>query len=102
MLNSFPNKEQTINALTNIILYYKQFQEKVQDVIKTTRKTLDKDMKDIILLASWKDVNIDALKQSSKKSHNNLYKIVRKYRNVISGKVTDLITGVYNLANRNL
>lgn len=93
LLNSFPNKEQTINALTNIILYYKQFQEKVQDVIKTTRKTLDKDMKDIILLASWKDVNIDALKQSSKKSHNNLYKIVRKYRNVISGKVTDLITG---------
>ncbi|KAL3228604.1 Midasin [Nakaseomyces bracarensis] len=90
---ALPEKEIILDALSNIIEYYSQFSEGIQDVIANSRKSLDKDMKEIILLASWKDVNIDALKQSSKRSHNNLYKIIRKYRSVITGKVTSIITG---------
>ena len=42
-------------------------------------------------MASWKDVNIDALKQSARRSHNNLYKIVRKYRAILSTPVQPII-----------
>lgn len=89
---ALPEKQYIIDALANIINYYSQFSEGIEDVIKNCRKNLDKEMKEIILLASWKDVNIDALKQSSRKSHNNLYKIIRKYRSIITDKVTSIIT----------
>ncbi|KAL6931390.1 hypothetical protein ACO0R3_002853 [Hanseniaspora guilliermondii] len=73
-----------INSLSNIIKYYEQFTYVIEDNIKTSRKKIEKQVKDIILLASWKDVNVDALKQSSKKSHNSLFKLIRKYREVIN------------------
>lgn len=73
-----------INSLSNIIKYYEQFTFIIEDNIKSSRKKIEKDVKDIILLASWKDVNIDALKQSSKKSHNSLFKLIRKYREVVN------------------
>ena len=54
-------------------------------------KEIRKDINEVILLASWKDVNIDALKQSARRSHNNLYKIVRKYRAILSTPVQPII-----------
>ncbi|CCE62256.1 hypothetical protein TPHA_0C01000 [Tetrapisispora phaffii CBS 4417] len=86
-----PLNPQLIQALSNSIRYYEQFESLISEHILKARKILDKEMKEIILLASWKDVNIDALKQSSRRSHNSLYKIVHKYRNVISGDVQTLI-----------
>ena len=79
------------NALDNSIKFYEQFQPMIAEHISQTRKVLEKDVKEVILLASWKDVNIDALKQSSRRSHNNLYKIVRKYRDLLSGHVQSFI-----------
>lgn len=81
------------NALCNIIAFYEQFIPKIEEAIEQTKKTLEKDVSDVILLASWKDVNIDALKQSSRRSHNNLYKIVRKYRALLNQPVSSIIQG---------
>lgn len=41
------------------------------------------EVKEIIKLASWKDVNVVALKLSAQRSHRQLHKIVRKYRAVL-------------------
>lgn len=79
------------NALTNLATFYEQFIPNIDETMSQTKKKLEKDVSEVILLASWKDVNIDALKQSSKKSHNNLYKIVRKYRALLSSLVAPLI-----------
>lgn len=79
------------NALQNFIIYFEQFIPIVDAKILETKKQLEKDITEVILLASWKDVNIDALKQSAKKSHNSLFKIVRKYRALLMTSVMPLI-----------
>ncbi|SCU87127.1 LAFA_0E04896g1_1 [Lachancea sp. 'fantastica'] len=99
LLNAFANHAKFLmgresnltQALFNILSFYGQFSATIAEAIKDGRKKLEKDVSDVILLASWKDVNIDALKQSSHRSHNNLYKLVRKYRTLLSQDVFPLI-----------
>jgi midasin len=79
------------NTLQNLITFYNQFLPMVQDNLSDGRKKLQKDVEEVILLASWKDVNIDALKQSARRSHQSLYKLVRKYRDLLGLSVTALI-----------
>ncbi|CAB4255465.1 similar to Saccharomyces cerevisiae YLR106C MDN1 Huge dynein-related AAA-type ATPase (midasin), forms extended pre-60S particle with the Rix1 complex (Rix1p-Ipi1p-Ipi3p) [Maudiozyma barnettii] len=79
------------NALANIISFYEQFEDTLLQQLQKGKKLLEKDMNEVILLASWKDVNVDALKQSSRRSHNSLFKIVKKYRTILSTNVLSLI-----------
>lgn len=83
--------ETTANALQNFAKFYEQYLPHIDEAISQSKKSLEKDINEVILLASWKDVNIDALKQSSKKSHNSLFKIVRKYRALLSTPISPLI-----------
>lgn len=78
-------------SLLNIISFYDQFTDQVNDSIDASKKDLEKKVNEIILLASWKDVNIDALKQSSRRSHHSLYKIIRKYRDCLMKPIKPLI-----------
>ncbi|KAI5949267.1 hypothetical protein KGF57_004866 [Candida theae] len=78
-------------ALDSFIKFYSQFGSIIEEELTSKRSKLQKDIDEVILLASWKDVNIDALKQSARKSHNSLYKIVRKYRDVLSSPVQPII-----------
>lgn len=80
-----------VNALGNFIKFYIQFEPIIQEDMAAKRDKLQKEIDEVILLASWKDINIDALKQSARKSHNSLYKIVRKYRDVLSTPVQPII-----------
>lgn len=83
--------EKTANALRNFTKFYEQYIPHIDEAISQTKKTLEKEINEVILLASWKDVNIDALKQSSKKSHNSLFKIVRKYRALLATPISPLV-----------
>lgn len=87
----FSVEKEVSNALSNFITFYEQFQPQIVENVNQTKKVLTKEVSEIILLASWKDVNIDALKQSSRRSHNNLFKIVRKYRALLSTPVSPMI-----------
>ncbi|KAI5949928.1 hypothetical protein KGF54_005406 [Candida jiufengensis] len=80
-----------VDALTNFVKFYDQFEPIIHENIRITKDKLQKDINEVLLLASWKDVNIDALKQSARKSHNNLYKIVRKYRDLLNTPVQAII-----------
>ncbi|SJM84125.1 related to Midasin [Zygosaccharomyces bailii] len=86
-------KSPMFHAIQNALQFYEQFTPLINTHIITAKKSLQKDIGEIILLASWKDVNIDALKQSSRRSHNNLYKLVRKYRYLLSESVQPTIEG---------
>lgn len=79
------------SALANVISFYEQFVPVVDKAIKEKKKALEKDISEVILLARWKDVNPDALKQSARRSHNSLYKIVRKYRAVLASQISTLV-----------
>ena len=76
--------------MCNFVTFYEQFNQRFYLLLKILKR-LEKDINEVILLASWKISNIDALKQSARRSHNNLYKIVRKYRAILSTPVQPII-----------
>jgi midasin len=77
-------------ALDNFIAYISRFEKPVQEALAKGRLGLDKQINDIIKLASWKDTNIDALRQSAKASHRKLSKLVRKFRGVLNKPVSGI------------
>lgn len=72
------------NAIYNFLSYYARFESHIQECLRQGRQKLEKDMKEILLLASWKDTNINALRDSAKRSHHKLFKVIRKYRSLLA------------------
>ncbi|KAG0307077.1 AAA ATPase midasin [Dissophora globulifera] len=79
------------DAIWNVHQYYAQFIENVQTYISTCKKPIEKEMKEHVKIASWKDTNIHALKVSAQKTHRRLNKLLRKYRDVLRKPLTDII-----------
>lgn len=61
------------------------------DFLTKQRKTFEKKVSEVILLASWKDANIIALRDSAKRSHRKLYKVVKRYRETLAQPMQPLI-----------
>ncbi|KAI7380890.1 midasin, partial [Hortaea werneckii] len=84
--------EETVRqALANFISYYQHFEEIVSEKLDKGRAELEKDIKNVIQVASWKDRNIELLKQSAKSSHKKLLRVVRKFRNLLAQPVSALL-----------
>ncbi|CAI4218341.1 unnamed protein product [Parascedosporium putredinis] len=78
-------------AVGNFISMYHRYQKAVDEGIARGRLPLEKKMKDVLLLASWKDTNINHLRDSARKSHLKLFRIVRKFRDVLSQPLSLLL-----------
>lgn len=86
-------------ALSSLISFYNHFEQAVTEKLATRRVALEKEVKDVIQLASWKDRNIDKLRTSAKSSHKKLFRTVRKYRRLLSEPVASLLQADFpNLA----
>jgi midasin len=77
-------------ALANFIAYYVRLEKPVQEAIANGRSKLEKDSNDVIKLASWKDTNIEALKQSAKVSHKKLSRLVKKFRKILNKPISGI------------
>lgn len=75
-----PRMKTVQNALVNFLGYYSRFEKSIQETLHKGRIGFEKDLKEILLLASWKDTNINALRDSAKRSHHKLFKVIRRYR----------------------
>lgn len=71
------------NSVLNFLSMYRRYESGVVESIRKGRATVEKAMKDVLLLASWKDTNIVALRESARKSHQKLFKLVRKFRAIL-------------------
>jgi midasin len=78
-------------ALDNFLAYYSRIEKPVHDALAKGRQNLEKQITDVIKLASWKDTNIEALKQSAKTSHRKLSRLVRKFRTLLNQPVSGLM-----------
>ena len=78
-------------TLDNFIAYISRFEQLARENLAKGRTSLEKEVKDVIKLASWKDTNIDALKQSAKTSHRKLSKLVRKFRALLNQSVLNVL-----------
>lgn len=75
--------------LTNASELYAQYLPTIRKHRIAQRKMLDKDVQSTIKLASWKDVNVYALRQSAVRSHHQLYKSFRKLREILQKPASD-------------
>jgi midasin len=83
--------KQTSALLHNIVANASLFLPRLNDQLHTQRAIIDKAIKDFVKLASWKDVNVYALKASAVKSHRQLHRNVRKFREVLRQPVAPIL-----------
>ncbi|KAJ6508404.1 hypothetical protein C8R45DRAFT_967302, partial [Mycena sanguinolenta] len=74
---------------------YDLFSSQVSTKLSEQRGVLEKELRGFIKLASWKDVNVQALKASALRTHHQLYKIIRKFRDVLRQPVSDHLRPQY-------
>ncbi|OAA77734.1 Midasin [Akanthomyces lecanii RCEF 1005] len=91
LIQDYPNLIVITQAVANFLAYYARFETAAAKIITTGRTPIDKKMKDVLLMASWKDTNITALRESAKKSHLKLFRLVRKFRGVLGQEMKTLI-----------
>ena len=77
LVSEFPLMGIMYNALGNFLNYYRSFEALIQESLSRGRQALEKEVKEII--PNFKDTNINALRESAKRSHHKLFKVVRKY-----------------------
>ncbi|PGH09043.1 hypothetical protein AJ79_05772 [Helicocarpus griseus UAMH5409] len=88
----FPSLSQLSTALDNLLHHYLPFVPIFEKSLHDGRQTLERDIQQTIQLASWKDTNITALRESARRSHNKLFKLVRKYRGILGQPSEDLLS----------
>ncbi|OJD17177.1 hypothetical protein AJ78_02721 [Emergomyces pasteurianus Ep9510] len=79
----FPPLAQLSAAIDNLLHHYLPFVSIFEKSLGDGRHTLERDIQQTIQLASWKDTNINALRESARRSHNKLFRFVRKYRSLL-------------------
>ncbi|KAJ7264443.1 hypothetical protein B0H12DRAFT_1209400, partial [Mycena haematopus] len=75
--------------------YYGLFSSQISTKLSEQRSVLEKELRGFIKLASWKDVNVQALKASAQRTHHQLYRIIRKFRDVLRQPVSDHLRPQY-------
>ena len=75
-----PGMTEVQYTITNCLCLYTRFEKRIHEFLRDGRRVLENAVKEVLLLASWKDININALRESAKRSHHKLFKIIRKYR----------------------
>ncbi|OAX84398.1 hypothetical protein ACJ72_01230 [Emergomyces africanus] len=94
----FPPLDQLSAAIDNLLHHYLPFVPVFEKCLGDGRHTLERDIQQTIQLASWKDTNINALRESARRSHNKLFTLVRKYRSLLGqssdGSLAKGLTGV--------
>ncbi|ODA80032.1 hypothetical protein RJ55_02990 [Drechmeria coniospora] len=91
LVKDYPSLDPICHAVRNFIDYYTRFEQATDDVIQKGRAPIEKKMKDVLLMASWKDTNINALRESARKSHQKLFRMVRKFRSVLGQEMKTIV-----------
>ncbi|KAL5604462.1 hypothetical protein BROUX41_002431 [Berkeleyomyces rouxiae] len=91
MCVQYPSLDAVHAALANFIAMQSRFSASISEHIAHGRAPIEKQMKMDVKLASWKDVNISALRESARKSHQKLFKHVRKFRGVLAQPMAPVI-----------
>ncbi|ORY69584.1 uncharacterized protein BCR38DRAFT_480765 [Pseudomassariella vexata] len=91
LILDWPSMSVIRNALQNFVGFYAHFEKVVQETIQRGRAPIDKKMKDVLLLASWKDTNIAALRESARRSHEKLFRLVKKLRDILGQSLKTII-----------
>lgn len=108
LLEAFRNHLYQLNShhrvyhlISNLLLFFNQFTPIVIKNFTTNKEELESEIVKIIKLASWKDLKMIFLKESSRKWHLALLKTVKKYRLLLKTPIESIINEE-NLPNESL
>lgn len=87
-----PSLKVAADALRVFITHYQYFESTVAGKLAKGRADLEKEIKNVIQVASWKDRNVETLKQSANKSHKKLLRLVRKFRALLAQPATTILS----------
>lgn len=90
-VQDYPPLKQLASALDNFLQHFKPFEPAVHKLLSGKRSELEKEIKEQIQLASWRDTNIVALRESARRSHYKLFKSVRKYREILAQQAQPIL-----------
>jgi midasin len=68
--------------------YYELFFSSISSHLSQQEAMVEKEIRSFIKLASWRDANVHSLKQSAQKTHHQLYKCIRKFRDILRQPIT--------------
>ncbi|MCJ1246042.1 hypothetical protein MMC30_003246 [Trapelia coarctata] len=91
LVQAWPSLQAVRTAIINFLRFHTRFVPGVEETLRKGRSNLERSMKEITLLASWKDTNITALRESAKRSHHKLFKVIRKYRDLLGQPVEAIV-----------
>ncbi|OCF32527.1 midasin [Kwoniella heveanensis BCC8398] len=86
-----PELATVATLLHNMLANARLFEPRLADSMHNQRSVIDKAIKDFVKLASWKDVNVYALKASAVKSHRQLHRSIRKFRDLLRQPVAPVL-----------
>jgi midasin len=78
-------------VLGNVLSHAHLFLPRMKESVGSKRKITDGGVKDFVKLASWKDINVFALKASAQKSHKMLHRHIRKFREALMQPVAPIL-----------
>lgn len=83
--------DQVARVFFNATAFYEFYKPVIRSSLDKEHGKIEKEIRDYIQLASWRDVNIHALKQSAQKSHRKLHRCVRRFRDVLRQPVDPIL-----------
>ena len=81
--SAFVGMDRMTRVLESLTARYTLSEPTVATSLRTQREKVERNVKDFIKLASWKDVNVHALKASAQHTHRQLHRCIRKFREVL-------------------
>lgn len=72
--------------------FYSMFSTQLSKLLLDQRAVLETEIRGFIKLASWRDINVQALKASAQRTHHHLYKIIRKFRDILRQPISNHLT----------
>ncbi|UNI14165.1 AAA ATPase midasin [Purpureocillium takamizusanense] len=91
LVKDYPKLNIICHAVENFVDFYARYEPAAESAIQRGRQPIEKKMKDVLLMASWKDTNINALRESARKSHQKLFRVVRKFRGVLGQEMKSIV-----------
>lgn len=78
-------------VIGNVVAYYSQYSQSVAEYLTNVRTPIEKELKEFVRIATWKDVNVFALKEAAKKTHYQLGKFIKRFSAGLATPVKEII-----------
>lgn len=81
--SDFAGLDRIARLVSSLTARYSLSEPTIATSLRNQRDKIEQNVKDFIKLASWKDVNVHALKASAQHTHRQLHRCIRKFREVL-------------------